>query len=146
MRVERVDLVAEALRKRRKKYPGESVTVIVGYTAGYAVHVHEMKMVNQGKPRSGDGSGRDKKTGRYKKGSKKGFFWDPQGRGQNKFLEQPFRENYVRLNKLVQEGIVSGLTMKQSLILAGTELQYLSQKLVPVDIGNLKASAFTRAI
>ena len=55
--------------------------VSVGYTAGYAVFVHEaVKMKLKGKPRPNN----------------KGKFWDPQGKGQAKFLEAPFRNEANR--------------------------------------------------
>jgi hypothetical protein len=54
---------------------GIQTTVTVGYTAGYGLFVHELvQMKLKGKPRP-----------------TKGRFWDPQGRGQAKFLEGPAR-------------------------------------------------------
>jgi len=50
--------------------------VNVGYTAAYAIYVHEnVAMAGRGLPRP---SGR-------------GNYWDPAGRGQAKFLEEPAR-------------------------------------------------------
>jgi len=58
---------------------GWKAAAIVGYTAIYAVWVHEaVGMRLKGIPRQGEGHG-----GRY---------WDPQGRAQAKFLEVPFRQ------------------------------------------------------
>lgn len=54
---------------------GWDAEVTVGYTAAYALFVHEavgMKLKGQKRPT-------------------KGKFWDPQGRAQAKFLEEPAR-------------------------------------------------------
>lgn len=108
--------------------------VIVGYTAAYALYVHEAPGKLRGKPR-----GASKKGKGYR-----GHFWDPQGRGQPKFLEQPAREKEPELIKVVRTAAASGVGLQQALYLAGLRLQRESQQLVPVDTGNLKASAFTR--
>ena len=50
--------------------------VRVGFTAKYAAWVHEMPMINAGKPRKGK--------------NHKGVYWQD---GRNKFLERPLREN-----------------------------------------------------
>ena len=72
------------LISRRVQSPGATKeSVITGYTAAYALYVHEMPIVWKGRRREGkhpDGS------------EKKGRYWDPPGRGQNKFLETPLRE------------------------------------------------------
>lgn len=54
-------------------------------------------------------------------------------RGLNKVLA-----NIAKASLVIPERVAQGLT------LAGLDLQATSQKLVPVDTGNLKASAFTR--
>ena len=103
--------------------------VIVGYTAAYAIYVHEnLEMKLKGKPRP-------KKRGKY---------WDPQGRAQAKFLEQPANELQPELGRIIETAMRNGATMPQALLMAGLRLQRESQQLVPVDTGNLKASAFTR--
>lgn len=61
--------------------------VQVGYTAAYAPYVHEMEQMKlKGQPRP-------KGEGRY---------WDPQGRGQAKFLEEPARRMGAELIAIVQ--------------------------------------------
>ena len=56
---------------------GFSTQVTVGYTANYAIYVHEnVEMKLKGQPRLPP---------------HKGKYWDPQGRGQAKFLEEPAR-------------------------------------------------------
>ncbi len=64
--------------------------------------------------------------------------------GQAKFLEQPARENRDKYAQLVVDQLKKGRTMGQALVIAGMSLQADSQRLVPVDTGNLRASAFTR--
>ena len=61
--------------------------------------------------------------------------------GQAKFLEQPAREMASELGKTVAATVAAGGTMLEGLKVAGLALQRASQKLVPVDTGNLKGSA-----
>jgi hypothetical protein len=169
MKIERIENVQAALRKAGQKY-GKSTSVIVGYTARYALYVHErVEMKWRGLPR-GAGMSKDKsgivryskgsmhtgpaftKTGKVKKIRGKpgyakgfrGFYWDPIPRAQAKFLEQPYRENRDKLAAMIRDGLSNKLTLLQSLLRAGIYLQRLSQEICPVDTGNLKASAFTR--
>lgn len=65
--------------------------------------------------------------------------------GQAKYLEQPARTMKGELGQIIREGFKQGLSLTQCLMLAGLRLQRESQKLVPVDTGALKNSAFTRA-
>jgi hypothetical protein len=134
MRVDRVEAVIKALMKAKIKYGKPGNSVIVGYTANYALHVHEM-VDKEGLPRIGEGIPRRKPH--------KGKYWDPQGRGQSKFLEQPFIENRDMLARTVIDTTRATKSLEKGLLVAGLRLQALSQKLVPVDTGNLKASAFT---
>jgi hypothetical protein len=62
---------------------GAATIVSVGYTASYAMFVHEM-------PSGQDPArfGRERKVNDPTRGS----FWDPAGRGQSKFLEAPSRD------------------------------------------------------
>lgn len=113
----------------------KGASVVVGYSAAYAVHVHEnteMKLV--GVPRPG------------KKGKPGlGKYWDA-GRGkqgQNKFLEAPARVLRGELAKIVKEHVMKTGNLIQGLFIAGLRLQRESQELVPVHYGNLRASAFT---
>lgn len=121
----------QKLRSRAAKERRQSdVAVKVGYEANYAVYVHEnIEMKWRGLPRHKP---------------HKGKYWDPQGRGQSKFLEQPAREYAKRIGDIVREAYKKSHNMVQSLLMGGFFLQRESQKLVPVDTGNLKASAFTR--
>lgn len=63
--------------------------------------------------------------------------------GQAKFLEQPARTHSKELTAIIATSISKGFGMAQGLMLAGLRLQRESQKLVPVDTGALKNSAFT---
>jgi hypothetical protein len=66
--------------------------------------------------------------------------------GQAKFLEQPAREMSAELARIVETAIKGGASVPQALLLAGLRLQAVSQKLVPVDTGALKNSAFTKLV
>ena len=124
--------LVETLKRLKDKAAREgNPSVVVGYSAGYALYVHEaVGMKLKGLPRQPPG---------------KGLYWDPQGRAQAKFLEQPARElsNDGTLGKIVQAAVLKGATLGEALSAAGERLQAASQKLVPVDTGNLKGSAFT---
>lgn len=107
-----------------KKDVGKSV--IVGYTAEYAIYVHEnMEMKLKGQPRE----------------SGIGVYWGPHG--QPKFLEGPVKRLKNELAKIISSS-VKKVGLVQAMFLAGLRLQKESQELVPVEYGNLKASAFTR--
>jgi hypothetical protein len=65
-------------------------SVVVGYTASYALYVHEaVGMVLRGVPRSHG----------------KGRYWDPQGRAQAKFLEEPARRLKPQLMEMIRKEI-----------------------------------------
>lgn len=93
---------------------GSQGSVIVGYTQAYALPVHENLKAT------------------HKEGK------------QAKFLEDPARKNRGRYIAIVKQGLNKGLTLTQSLLVAGLRLQRDSQLIVPVDTGALKNSAFTR--
>jgi len=69
---------------------GYDTEVSVGYTAAYALYVHEaVGMVLRGQPRRGKDA--------------KGRYWDPQGKAQAKFLEEPARRLAPELTRIIQE-------------------------------------------
>ena len=115
-----------------------NVGVIVGYTASYALYVHEAPMKLKGQPRRGR--------------KHKGHFWDPQGIAQSKFLEQPFREHQDELINIIHTTVKAVGIMNRAggldkgLMVAGLALQRMSQQRVPVEFGVLKSSAFTRLV
>lgn len=156
-KIEGLPGVIKALQKAARKYGEEHPSVIVGYTANYALAVHEnVEMKWRGLPRSGEvaHAGFDKngrrivrvvnKRGGQGGGTGKGFYWDPQGTAQAKFLEQPARELKREFVRLIRTACENGATLKKALLIAGLRLQRESQQLCPVDTGNMKASAFTR--
>lgn len=121
-------MLAQLRGRAAKAIKDSDCSVAVGYTAAYALYVHEnIEMVLAGQPRP-----------------TKGNYWDPQGRAQAKFLEAPFRDNASNYARIINNAMKRGNTLAQALVLAGLQLQRDSQLLVPVDTGNLKASAFTR--
>lgn len=93
----------------------KKASVAVGYTANYAIYVHEM--VNA-------------------------VFQRPQA--EAKFLEKPVREMKNILLAQIEADLAMGIPLDQALFRAGLALQRASQEIVPVDTGNLRASAFTR--
>lgn len=149
------NLVAKLQARAAASLKEDNVSVVVGYTAAYALYVHEnIEMKWRGLPRGG-GLTRDKEgvvvfseklLTQGSGATGKGFYWDPPGRGQSKFLEQPARElnNDGTFSNIALGVLRKGKTMAQALLLCGLRLQRESQKLVPVDTANLKASAFTR--
>jgi hypothetical protein len=128
--VENVEKVIATLRaKAAAAIKDNNVSVVVGYTAAYALYVHEMmEPKHLGEPRA----------------SGIGTYWGPNG--SPKFLEAPFREmnNSGELGKIIKGALQQKRTMAQALLLAGLALQAASMKRVPVEYGNLRASAFTR--
>jgi hypothetical protein len=123
-------LVATLRRRAAAADEASQASVVVGYTASYALFVHEnMEMKLKGQPRPSPHHGR---------------YWDPQDRAQPKFLEAPARYLQPELRKMIKDALAHGQTTAQALLQAGLRLQRESQLLVPVDTGALKASAFTR--
>ena len=61
----------------------------VGFTAEYAAAVHEKPMVNAGKKRTGKDA--------------KGKYWDPQGKGSNKFLEKTVDSNHDNILRILHK-------------------------------------------
>lgn len=123
-------LVAK-LRARAAKV-SSNPEVAVGYEAQYAIYLHEMpnarvRTLDQGVERP----------------SGLGVYWGPSQYGP-KFLEGPARELRHDLKEIINQAAHQGKNLGQCLLLAGLRLQRESQKRVPVEYGNLKASAFTR--
>jgi hypothetical protein len=117
--IDGVDKVKQALNRLAKERfvssnSIEGNSVIVGYTASYALYVHEQVEIP------------------HKPGK------------QAKYLEQPARELKNDLAQIVRTAVLKGMELQQALYLAGLRLQRESQKIVPIDTGNLKGSAFTR--
>jgi len=127
-------LISQMRAKAAKATQDADCSVAVGYTAAYAIYVHEnLEMKLRGQPRP-----------LTKAGGSQGDYWDPPGRGQSKFLEDPFRQNRREYAAIVRDEVRKGRTLAQAMVAAGLQLQRDSQLLVPVHYGVLKASAFTR--
>lgn len=138
------EMVAKAIVDR-------TPAAIVGFTAAYALAVHEdVEMKLKGFSRDPRvrriemGGDPAKARPRPRKREPKGRFWDPQGKGQAKFLEQPAREMQQLLAQEIMAGMAAKMTLAKSLMRAALLLQRAAQLLVPVDTSNLKNSAFTR--
>ena len=102
-------------------------SVVVGYTAGYALWVHENREMKwKGKPRR----------------SGIGAYWGPAGRAG--FLLDVAREMQKEIVGIVKQGYSKTKQLIQSLLLGGLRLQRESTRNVPAEYGNLRATAFTR--
>lgn len=100
----------------KKKSSPERVEYIVGYTQNYGLYVHERLDLNH-----------------------------PNG-GQAKFLEQPAREYRRQIINVIKNSYVTLQDLSKAMAFGALYLQKLSMKLVPVDTGALRASAFTRKL
>ena len=113
-KVERLTELVGELQARITKSRKSDLSVTVGYTQEYAVYVHE-NLEAQHAPGK-----------------------------QAKFLEQPARELQPELKEMIGRLSKQKKPLEQVLLLAGLRLQAASQRIVPVDTGALKNSAFTR--
>lgn len=102
------------IRRLARKH-GAVPSVIVGYTAAYALPVHENLEAHH-----------DNGQAKYLEQPARTL------------------SNDGTLGNLVGVTVRSGATLEQGLLVAGLRLQRESQLLVPVDTGNLKGSAVTR--
>lgn len=127
MGVEGINAVRRVLAILRKKY--QNCSAVTGYTQSYALAVHEsVGMVLKGQPRPSP---------------RKGFYWDPQGQAYAKYLERPARENSTLIGDIARKAVMAGFSFEQGLVMGALFLQRISQLHVPVEMGALKASAFT---
>jgi len=147
-----LEKLTQQLKQLALKAQGEGNPVVtVGFTAAYALAVHEdMEMKWKGFSRDPRirriemGGDPARARPRARKREPKGRFWDPQGKGQAKFLEHPAQELQAEFGKIIMEMLMGKGTLAQGLLKAGLRLQREAQLRVPVDTGNLKNSAFTR--
>lgn len=147
MEIQKLKSLTEKFKQMAAKANKDgNASVLVGYTANYALYVHEnVEMKWRGFPRNmvvQRGEDGIAYTGYSSRGKWRGLFWGPTG--QAKFLEAPARLLTEVFNEIVFTALKAKKTMSQALLLAGLRLQRESQKLVPIDTGNLRASAFTR--
>lgn len=116
------------LDRMLKRYPLH-LKVVVGYEADYALAVHEnIEMAGKGKPRR----------------SGHGLYWDPQGKAQAKFLEDPARRYKKDIATNIRRVTKATKSLKAGMLSGSYVLKIASQELVPVEYGDLKASAFNR--
>lgn len=107
----------------------ERVRVVVGFRAPYAIWVHEnVEMKWRGLPRK----------------SGIGVYWGPTG--QAKYLESAAREMSEELGHMIAELVRAGMTVREAVLRAGMRLQQTAQTRVPVEYGNLRASAYTEIV
>ena len=146
-----IDRLRDKAAKVAKYEQGQNPEVLVGFSAAYALYVHEdIEMAWKGLSRDPrirrieQGGDPAKARPRPRRKEPKGRFWDPQDKGQAKFLEGPLRELRDELRRIIATAMQAGKTPAQALLLAGLRLQREAQKRVPVDSGNLKSSAYTR--
>lgn len=112
-RIENVERLREKFKLRGKRHKNSST--IVGFTANYAVYVHENM------------------EAKHTVGQAK-FLEQP--------LRQ--LANDGTFTKIVSDVVRAGHSLGQGLYLAGLRLQREAMLLTPVDTGNLRAGAFTR--
>ena len=127
-------------------------SVVVGYTAAYAVYVHENLEAAHGTAYNAKYAAEISqgqmvnKKGRVvkKKGWKGRTSRGPEQ--QAKFLEQPARElsNSGELSQDVVNAMRAGSKLQDAVLVAAEHIQQDSQQLVPVDTGNLRGSAFVQ--
>lgn len=125
--IHRVDVVRQTLKTLRKRSKAKNhPSYIVGYSANYALHVHEDLEARHAPGKSA------------------------------KFLEKPARELREELARIIRTVTAQTGSMEAGVQVAALRLQRASQKIVPVSgwhpqisppnqgSGNLKGSAFTR--
>jgi hypothetical protein len=72
-----------------RKHETKPLAVVVGFTSAYAVFVHEnLEQKLKGQPR--------------RSGTRKGRYWDPQGRAGPKFLQRAVGENTRKIVAIIQ--------------------------------------------
>lgn len=120
IKVEGTKKVIDTLNsKRLLSFLRDNVSVIVGYQTNYALRVHEDEEMQRRR------EARD-------------------GVGQWKYLEEPFRKMSPEIKRIIRTTRKATGSTLQGMLIAGMRLQRESQKLVPIDTGNLKGSAFTK--
>lgn len=122
-------LIGKLAKRVQGSEEGDKKCVVVGFTANYATYVHENEEMKwKGLPRHNG----------------KGFYWDPQGQAQSKFLEAPARQYAKEIGEICQKAYKVSNDVLKALLAGGMKLQREAMLRTPVDTGNLKASAFTR--
>lgn len=116
-----------------------SGTVLTGFATAYALAMHERTPGEPNPPRSP--RQRAAMMASIKEREERGHV--PWSVGQPKFLEAPARSNREKYLRIVADSLAKGLPLIVAVYNAGLDFQRDAQRLVPVDTGNLKNSAFT---
>ena len=119
---------------RKIQAAAKHTAVRVGYTANYALFVHENLEAAHGAAFNAKHAAEIAAGTEHSRGDNQ----------QAKFLETPFRQLRPQLQAGIVADLKAGRTMPQALLKAGLRLQRESQLICPVDKGNLKNSAFTK--
>lgn len=120
-KVKGVDKVVTALTGQTKR--GKRCRYSVGYSMAYAIYVHETP------PPPPKEAGQ--RTARHPI-------------GQWKYLEQPARTEQAEMERIIQSALKNKRSLDEAVHRAVRHLLRVSQELVPVDTGALKASGFIR--
>ena len=152
MKVENLERLKEKLRQKiAEKLVSPNATagesVVVGYTAAYAVYVHENLEARHGSDYNA-WYGEDISAGKTKSGKTKKGWKGKTSRGPNqqaKFLEQPARElsNSGELANDINQAVAAGAKLQDALLIGAVRIQRESQLIVPIDTGDLRGSSFT---
>jgi hypothetical protein len=167
MNVVDIDRIHATLSKRIASTQGRP-SVIVGYTANYALYVHEDLTARHGAAYNAAYITQEERVitrGKNKGNTKVVDVWTAEARqrgyhknelgeeitartrGENqtaKYLEKPAREFKTELGVIAQKTLQARGSVRDALVMAGLRLMRESQLIVPVDTGNLKNSAFVR--
>jgi hypothetical protein len=128
-------------------------SVVVGYTAKYALTVHEDLTKLHGEAYNAAYVNTYMKKGKVKHSwtslaKAMGYHLLHKARPKKKneqaqYLITPVRQFKQVLADIIVEAMSRGVSLVQSMFLAGLRLQRESQLIVPVETGHLRATAFT---
>jgi hypothetical protein len=108
-----LDSLKAKLEQLAMKAGGNTPVVVVGYSQSYALAVHENL------------------NARHAEGK------------QAKYLEGPARAEQATVGKIIKEKALETGDLASAMLTAGLYLQRVSQEVVPIDTGALRASSFT---
>lgn len=132
--VRRLSAVLQALSKEERKALREhSGSVAVSYYTSYALYVHENMQAAHGTDYNEQYADEIAAGTRHDRGAGQGA----------KFLEEPARRLQKQMAEKIRLHVKNGDTLPQAMKQAGLLLQRMSQRIVPIDTGNLRASAKT---
>jgi hypothetical protein len=136
--VENIERVKRAIAQSAMRYfdspdAVKNESVVVGYTAAYALYVHEDLEKTHGAEYN-EKHAEEIAAGAPDRGEQQ----------QAKFLERPAREFAAEIGGIITRSCKAGQTLQTAIYQGALRLQRESQKIVPVDTGNLRGSAFTQ--